>query len=183
MASILWRRIDFPGHDACRLLRDGTGWILDGVAVFADRAGATHLKYRVTCDATWRTQRGYVEGWIGERSVQLELEHVRAAWTVNGVTFAELGAELDLDLAFTPATNLTQLRRLDLSEGEAANVPVAWLDVSNATLSLLPQRYERRSATTYWYEAPSVGYRGLLVVDANGFVVHYPGLWEAEPSP
>jgi hypothetical protein len=31
----------------------------------------------------------------------------------------------------------------------------------------------------YWYEAPTVGYRGLLELDATGFIRRYPGLWES----
>jgi len=85
-----------------------------------------------------------------------------------------------LDLGFTPATNLSQLRRIALAEGQAADVPVAWLDVATGSLVALPQRYERRTASTYWYEAPSVGYADLLEVAPSGFVRRYPGLWEAE---
>jgi hypothetical protein len=88
---------------------------------------------------------------------------------------------VDLDLGFTPATNLLQLGRLALTEGQAADAPVAWLDVSAGTLEVLSQRYERRSATTYWYEAPGFGYAGLLEVAPTGFITRYPGLWEAEP--
>lgn len=72
------------------------------------------------------------------------------------------------------------LRRLALAVGQAADAPAAWLDVESGTLEHLPQRYERRSRTTYWYEAPSVGYAGLLEVAPSGFVRTYPGLCEAE---
>ncbi len=87
---------------------------------------------------------------------------------------------LDLDLGFTPATNALQIRRVALAEGQAADVPVAWLDVSAGTLELLQQRYERRAGATYWYEAPRFSYAALLEVTAAGFVRLYPGLWEME---
>ena len=58
--------------------------------------------------------------------------------------------------------------------------PVAWLDVSTATLTLLEQRYERRSETAYWYEAPRFTYAALIEVMPIGFVRRYPQLWEAE---
>ncbi len=67
----------------------------------------------------------------------------------------QLEACFDLDLGFTPATNLCQLRRLALGEGEGADSPVAWLDAAAGTLDLLHQRYERRRLETYWCEAPS----------------------------
>ena len=38
---------------------------------------------------------------------------------------------------------------------------------------------ERRSQTTYWYEASRFGYAALLEVAPTGFVQIYPDLWEA----
>jgi hypothetical protein len=180
--SILWRRLDAPGHDACRLDRIATGWRLEGMAVFRHERAAAQLVYRVSCDLEWRAQRGEVHGWLGADAVDLRV--VRAdtgAWTVNGEAVPDVGSCVDLDFGFTPATNLLQLQRLALHVGQAAQAPAAWLGVSTGRLELLPQRYERRAGATYWYEAPSVGYAALLEVAPNGFVRRYPGLWEAEP--
>ena len=87
---------------------------------------------------------------------------------------------VDLDLGFTPATNLLQLRRVALACGQAADVPVAWLNAAAGTLERLSQRYERRSARAYWYEAPRFRYAALLDVDPSGFVHRYPGLWQMQ---
>jgi hypothetical protein len=94
-----------------------------------------------------------------------------------------VGHCLDLDFGFTPSTNLLQLRRLALAVGQGVDAPAAWLDVSTGALTVLLQRYERRSDTTYWYEAPGFSYAALLEVDPVGFVRRYPGLWEAEVIP
>ena len=83
-------------------------------------------------------------------------------------------------LGFTPRHDLSQLRRLALAEGQAADVPVAWLDVSTGALDALAQRYERRSKLTYWYEAPRFNYAALLEVSPLGFVRRYPGLWDVQ---
>jgi hypothetical protein len=91
-----------------------------------------------------------------------------------------LGACPDLDFGFTPATNLPPLRRLALEVGQAAAAPAAWLDVAAEMLTLLPQRYGRRTEALYWYESPSVAYAVLLEVTPEGFVRRYPGLWEAQ---
>jgi hypothetical protein len=89
---------------------------------------------------------------------------------------------VDLDLGFTPATNLFPLRRLALRVGEAADAAAAWLDDEQWILRRLPQRYERRSADAWWYESHLGGYQGLLRVNDEGFVTEYPGLWQAEPD-
>ena len=181
MASVLWRRIDSPGHDACRLARHDAGWKLEGTAVFSLDGLPACLRYAAVCDASWRAQRGHVSGWIGDRSVEFVVERAAGRpWTLDGVDVHGLEHCLDLDFGFTPSTNLLQLRRLALPVGQGADAPAAWLDVSAGALSVLVQRYERRSDTTYWYEAPRFGYAELLEVDPVGFVRRYPGLWQTE---
>jgi hypothetical protein len=180
-ASTLWRRLDTPGHDACSLRQRETGWELDGTAVFAHEGAPARLAYKLACDDSWRTQSGDVTGVLGTEPIDINITRsAEGIWIRNGAVVPGLEACVDLDLGFTPATNLFQLRRLALNEGQAADAPVAWLDVSTGALDLLLQRYERRSPSTYWCEAPRFNYAALLEVSPLGFVLRYPGLWEAE---
>ena len=64
--SILWRRIDQPGHEAARLRYVGGSWQLEGTAVFADPGGDCRLDYQIECDADWRTVRGRVRSGMAE---------------------------------------------------------------------------------------------------------------------
>ncbi|HEU4629462.1 MAG TPA: putative glycolipid-binding domain-containing protein, partial [Gemmatimonadaceae bacterium] len=69
--TMLWRRLDVPGHDACRLERAAGGWRLDGAATFRHDDGPACLAYRVTCDEGWRSREGVVHGWLGARAIDL----------------------------------------------------------------------------------------------------------------
>jgi len=73
VASILWTRLDTPGHDACRLIEQHGGWELEGTAVFVKDGTPARLDYHIDCDASWRTRTGRVQGWIGARSLDLDL--------------------------------------------------------------------------------------------------------------
>jgi len=176
----LWRRLDTPGHDACRLQPADGGWRLDGSAVFLHEGEPARLDYQVTCDAGWRAELGHVRGFIGAR--ELDWRIVRepgGTWSVNGVAVPGLEACVDLDVGFTPATNVTLMRRVALVPGQAAEARVAWIDAPAGVLQALPQRYERRSERTYWYESSTSGYTALLELGPAGFIHRYPGLWEA----
>jgi hypothetical protein len=180
VASMLWRRLDGPGHDYCLLSEEAGRHRLQGKAVFLSDEGPAALAYSLECDGAWRSLGGRVSGWVGRRAVEFAISRSQhGSWLLNGEAIAGLETCLDLDYAFTPATNLPQLRRLALLPGQAADAPAAWLQVETGRLSLLPQRYERRDTATYWYEAPSTGYTGLLELAASGFVQLYPGLWQA----
>jgi hypothetical protein len=182
VASILWRRLDAPGHDACRLERTASAWQLDGAAVFRTESGRiAQLHYRVRCDLLWHTQWGTVRGWLGESAVDLSITRdARGHWKLNDEAVPDMSHCVGLDLGFTPATNLLQLRRLNLAAGESADAPAAWVDVEDGGLSELMQRYERRSDSTYAYEAKRFDYAEVLAVTAEGFVSDYPRLWAAE---
>ncbi|WP_232077153.1 putative glycolipid-binding domain-containing protein [Variovorax sp. PBL-E5] len=182
VASMLWRRLGTPGHDVCRLERAGEHWQIDGAAVFRGEDGrAAQLHYRVRCDRAWHTQWGTVRGWLGGEAIDLSIVHdAHGGWKLNDTPVPELGHCVDLDMGFTPATNLLQLRRLHLAPGEASDAPVAWIDLDNGSLAELHQRYERRSESGYWYTAPRFDYAAMLEVTGDGFVRSYPKLWEAE---
>ncbi|HYD53769.1 MAG TPA: putative glycolipid-binding domain-containing protein [Gemmatimonadaceae bacterium] len=179
----MWRRLDLPGHDACRLVPIEDGWRLEGVAVFRHAEGPASLRYRVDCDAAWRSRRGRVEGFVSEREVRVAIERVGTRWCIDGDEVGGLSRCEDLDFGFTPATNLLQIRRAAMAVGARVEVPVAWYDVDAGVggLSELQQWYERRSAERYWYEAPRFGFEGMLVIGPDGFARAYPPLWEAVP--
>jgi hypothetical protein len=180
-AFALWRRLDTAGHDACRLEELADGWQVEGTAVFLHEGAPARLAYQVVCDRAWVTRHGRVHGWLAEQLVDFTVGRTSGGvWTLNGEVVPGLERYVDLDLGFTPATNLLQLRRVALADGESADVPVAWIDAPPAGLTALPQRYERRDQLTYWYESPTADYAALLELAPNGFVRRYPGLWEME---
>jgi hypothetical protein len=101
---------------------------------------------------------------------------------MNGVAYPSVNGCVDLDLNFTPATNLMPLRRLNLPVNRAAEVRSAWLEWPAGTLTLLAQRYTRRSVAEYDYEADLPGgakFVAVLRVDPGGWVLDYGGLWRA----
>jgi uncharacterized protein len=180
VASILWTRLDTPGHDACRLMEKHGGWELEGTAVFVKDGTPARLDYNVACDASWLTRWGRVRGWIGGRAIDLYIARTApGSWTMNGDEALPSVECVDLDLGFTPATNLIPLRRLDLPVGERATTFAAWLDEGAARLEPVEQVYRRQAGSEYAYEAPRFQYKAVLEVDSTGFVRRYPTLWEA----
>jgi uncharacterized protein len=179
--TILWRRLDCPGHDACKLESVAGGFRLAGATAFRREGLPALLSYELTCDAEWRTREGGASGWFGGQAVDWRVERTAdGLWRLNGEAVTGLDDCADLDFGVTPATNFSQMRRIALGIGRAADVPVAWLDPFSGAFERLAQRYERRSEFSYWYEAPRFEYAELLEVRANGFIGSYPRLWLAE---
>jgi hypothetical protein len=173
----VWRQLDRPGCDAALLQLINGGRLLKGAASFEHDDGPAVVAYQVEVDARWRTRRGLISGFLGGKSIQHEIERDLSGWRLDGAAIAGLERLVDLDFGFTPATNVLQLSRIALAPGESAEVPVVWFDLNSASLTELPQGYERRGEASYGYEAPTIPYRALLEIAPSGFVRSYPGLW------
>ena len=181
--SVLWRRLDRPGHEACRLIAQQSGWHLVGTAVFVHERQSCRLDYLVVCDADWRTVSGTVSGWVGETPVEVKVV-VDAArrWQLNGVECPAVEGCIDLDLNFSPSTNLMPIRRSALAVGAEARVRAAWLRFPSFTLEPLDQLYRCTGPDTYRYESAGGRFVVDLRVNAAGFVTHYPPAWQVEDT-
>jgi hypothetical protein len=178
-----WKRLDHPGHDSCRLFKLPDGWRLSGAAVFRDENGPCHFLYDVFTDPAWKTRCAMVSGYLGRKPVALRIRSPEAGrWSVNGLRAKDVDGCIDIDLAFTPATNLIALRRLRLEVGQRAETTAAWLRFPEMRLARLFQRYRRTGRTEYRYEAPAENYAGTLLVQPSGAVILYPGFFEMVTS-
>jgi uncharacterized protein len=181
---MLWRRIDLPGHELARLDTLGDGWRLSGTAVFSSQQGPTRLDYAVICDSAWWTQSAHVAGTIGPHSVDIAVSVSRErTWYVNRVECRKVAACVDIDLGFSPSTNLLPIRRLALAVGEEAEVRAAWLPFPSLRFEPLSQLYRHEEERTWRYESGGGAFLKTLAVNATGFVTSYPELWEAEAVP
>jgi hypothetical protein len=179
--SVLWRWLDRPGHEAARLRFEHGEWHLTGSTVFAHEREPWRLDYRVICDAHWRTRSATIRGWAGERDVDLVVEADAAhRWRLNGAACPAVTGCIDVDLGFSPSTNLLAIRRLALALGQEAPVRAAWLTFPKLTLEPLEQRYRRTGETTYGYESRDGAFAAVLRVNEAGLVLDYPPFWRAE---
>lgn len=181
--SILWRRLDQPGHDSARVSEGPDGVLLEGTAVFAESGRPCRLDYRVVCDAQWRTSSARVNGWIDTSAIALDISvDSTRVWTMNGRVIAAVEGCIDVDLNFSPVTNLLPIRRTPLAIGGRIAVRAAWLRLPAETLEPLEQTYERLDEWRYRYESGGGAFVAVLETDAAGLVTRYPGLWEREPA-
>jgi hypothetical protein len=92
-----------------------------------------------------------------------------------------LAGARDIDLGFTPATNLMPLRRLP-DVGRMAT-RAAWLREPGGGLTVLDQSYTRERGHLVSYHAEQTGFSTQLKVGPHGFITLYPGFWEADHAP
>lgn len=117
-ASILWRRLDRPGHDAAWLRFEAGEWHLDGAAVWSDARGPAQIAYSLSCGEDWTSRSARLLGRVGGQGLSLSIRRGSGGeWRVNGDEVPGSHGLVDLDLGFTPATNTIALNRLKQAGG------------------------------------------------------------------
>ena len=178
--SIIWRRLDMPGHESVRIYGDPDGWYLDGATVFLYDGQACRLEYLIQCDPDWQTTFVTIDGWIGDEAVEVEISASDNGWYFNEEEVAGLEGCVDIDLNFSPVTNLLPIRRLNLAVGESKSVRAAWLRFPSFDLEVLDQIYTRVDANTIRYESRDGQFTAELKINGAGLVTDYPGYWTLE---
>ncbi len=179
--TILWRRIDLPGFESARMAAQPDGWQVTGTAVFADEGNPCRLNYQIDCAADWRTRSAMVVGWVGAEAINVRLSvDDELRWRVNDVEVPDVTGCIDVDLNFSPSTNLLPVRRLGLAVGQEGAVKAAWLRFPGFTLEPLEQVYLRLDERTYRYTSGGGSFVRDIRVTPSGFPALYPGLWELQ---
>lgn len=104
------------------------------------------------------------------------------SWRLNEKDYPDVAGCIDLDLNFSPSTNLLPIRRLGLAVGQEAEVRAAWLRFPSFRLEPLEQVYRRIDETSYRYESGGGRFVAELSVNEEGFVTNYPNIWETEEA-
>jgi len=188
-----WRRLDVPGREEARIGQTAEGWRLTGELEVEEAGVRAQLVYVIECARDWRTRRAVVTditgvtGSAARAGAPIQFDFAADGdghWTLNGAPLPLVEGALDIDLGFTPATNLLPIRRLDLAVGERADVRTAWVRFPKLRVEALEQSYQREAARVFRYDALVDGerFQARLDTDAFGRVLLYEGLWEAIPA-
>lgn len=139
---------------------------------------ASKVGYAIVCDAQWRMKNVQVSLMSEGKTSSLELRtNNQKHWWTGQKKVAMLRGYTDIDLGVTPATNTLPLQRLQLAEGQSAEVTAAWVRFPGLELQPLVQKYTRLGRTTYLYESRGGSYQSQLEVDEYGLVVNYANSW------
>ena len=181
--SIIWRRLDQPGHEWAQGSTTDDGTQFFGTAIFIDQGMRCCLDYLIDCDENGETVAVEVIGEAGDETIEIEISvDDHGSWTMNGEHQPQVGDCIDIDLNFSPFTNTLPIRRLDLEVGESENLSAAWLRFPSFKLERFEQTYTRTGENIYRYESQGGEFQRDLTVDEHGFVTEYPGIW-IEESP
>jgi hypothetical protein len=180
MHAAFWERADRPGKESFLLSEDDRGVRLEG-SLTLESEGSWRIRYEIAAGPDWDTRAARVEAEAGDVSRELVLEvDASRRWKspASGREIPELAGCVDVDVSFSPSTNVLPIRRLGLAVGESADVVAAWILLPRLDVKPLSQRYTRVAERRYRYESRGGVFAVELDVDARGLVLDYPPFWK-----
>jgi hypothetical protein len=179
MSSILWRRLDRVGMERAVLESAPDGFRLSGTVLLVESDGPIEVRYSVLTDTEGRTRTvgAHVQTPTGDRRLALKSDGA-GTWSAGDDPVLELYGAVDVDLAWTPATNTLAIRRLNLEIGESAEASTVYIAFPAHEIERRNHRYERLAPLRYRYR--SGDFETDLTVNEQGLVVAYPGRWTTE---
>jgi uncharacterized protein len=175
-ADIGWAALRWPGLEHVVVSADEDGCRAEGRLIMAE-TGLISVRYSLACGPGWRFRAVTltVTGAAG-RTVLTLARQPDGGWLADGRPRPDLGSCDDIDINCTPLTNTLPIRRLGWSAGRAHDIDVAYISVPELDVRKARQRYtELSSRMAFRYESGS--FQADLEVDADGFVLDYPGIW------
>jgi hypothetical protein len=164
-----WDVIGLAGLDLCRAELDAEHLWAGGTALVADPE-PFRVDYLVETGAGFVTERVSVSVEAGGGTRRVELHRGGSP---------ELEGRMDVDLAGLPLFNTLPVLRLGLlgrEEGTAHDIEAAFVGIPELEVVPSRQRYTVLGEGRVRYESLDSGFTADLEVDADGFVVTYPGL-------
>lgn len=177
-----WQAVDGVGLEHLLLQTTPSGIFADSWVIGEVEGEPFRLHYTIRCDPQWRTRV------VTAAVLTPELRHIEVTIDDEGVwtdrfnnAIEELDGCVDLDISATPFTNTLPIRRVPLRPGEAAVIEVAYLSIPDLEWRLSMQRYtclqKNKRNAHYRFESLRSGFETEIVVDDEGFVTEYPGLF------
>ncbi|MCD7034354.1 putative glycolipid-binding domain-containing protein [Metabacillus sp. GX 13764] len=169
--KIVWEKKAAFGCEYFKLA-DG---VASGTVIYQD--GESYLvNYSIELE-DWVTKRLTVRV-DGGASLELESDG-RGRWFKEGEELAELNGAIDPDIQATPFTNTLPINRNSWEIGEEKEFQMVYVEVPSLQVRKAEQRYtylgEKDGRRVFQYQSGS--FDAEVLVDGDGFVVEYPGLF------
>jgi len=134
--------------------------------------------YTIRTTPEWKTTAFEIRYTLNAAPHHVEARHENGQWIVNGVVREEFNNCIDIDITVTPFTNALPINRIDLQLNKPQQIEVLYVNVLENSIYPVRQQYTKKSGTRYNFQNVPNDFEADIIVDSEGFVVHYPELFE-----
>ena len=174
--SYRWTTEKGGGLEHVELDSGGADVTAEGVLIGPAGGRLFACSYALRCDERWQVRSLDVHV-AGQGTVCLRADGA-GNWTdANGTPLPALQGCTDIDLSGSPFTNTLPIRRLGDALRDRQEIRVAYIDLPKLDVQPASQAYTRLAPDRVRFDSLSRPFSAELEVDADGLVLHYPGLF------
>ena len=179
--TVLWQAAEGIGLEHVLLTEDSKGIHVQSSVIGVEENSPYCLQYQIHCDGRYqvRSMEAHV---IGGASLSLWTDGQGHWFDAQKQPITSIFGCIDVDITATPFTNTLPIRRVEWEVGQQQQFLMAYILVPTLETYADQQHYtclvRRDSGSIFLFESMSTGFTAQIVVDADGLVVDYPGLFK-----
>jgi len=179
--TAVWKAVEYPGMEYLHLRPMSNMMVADRVVIGVTAEGAFRLNYGIVYDDSYIVRVVWLK--LREQDELSLWNDERGNWyDRKGDLLPELKGCIDVDITATPFTNTLPIRRLSWQPGQTETLRMVYFSIPEVTVHADEQRYicveQTANGAVFRFEQVATGFTALLLVDRDGLVLDYPGLFE-----
>lgn len=180
-SDVMWTALNTHGYEHVRIDEGHPEWnVFDSMFVRVHEGQVHRGGYTLVCDKAFRTLE--IRFMVEEEPGKMNAKHLLASgdgrWAdAEGQPIPELEGCIDLDIQWSPLTNMLPIRRMKLQPGQEESIRVVYFPLPGLDIGVWEERYTGVDERTVRYASVTTDFQQDLTVDAEGFVTEYPGLF------
>lgn len=177
-SNLLWRGQEYDSLENCLVNTTENGTEITSAIVGSYGETIYRVEYRIKASPEWETVFFEIRSQHSDQINCYRYESDgKGNWLSEGKPAPQFEGCMDIDISLSPFTNTLAINRLKLSQNEAREIQVIYLDLLGQQIFPVRQKYTRLSETNYKYENVPNDFEAIITVDEMGLVLDYPQLF------
>ncbi|WP_078394848.1 putative glycolipid-binding domain-containing protein [Shouchella patagoniensis] len=172
--TILWKNEERVGYEHF-LMEENKGI---GTIIYVDDEKGHVVNYELKMEPNWLTRQLFVQ--VDHGKTLTLVSDGNGEWlNKDGQPLDDLKGAIDVDVESTPFSNTLPINRKIWKVGEKKTFDMVHVTIPELNVSKVKQiyTYEREEEGLRYFEYECRGYKNVICVDEDGFVVHYPNVF------
>jgi len=176
--NLIWSGIEYDSKEHCSITTRNGITTVDSVIVGSYQHDVYRVAYKLIINNKWQLTSVEINSLVNNKETNYHLRSDGTGnWTSHNIETAKFKGCIDIDISLTPFTNTLPINRLNLADGQSAQIKVLYFNLLEQQLKPLHQQYTCLSSTEYKYENIPNDFEAIITIDEQGLVVNYPQLF------
>lgn len=176
--SLIWKGLYYDSIESCIVDVSEKEIVIKSTIIGSHNSIRVTADYQIKTTPYWIVKSFEINYSFNKINRKISGVRSNAEWIIDGQAHNEFKNCVDIDITLTPFTNSLPINRLNLSIDQSKQIDVVYINILEDKLYPVKQQYAKKSLTQYNFQNVPNDFEADITVDKEGFVAHYPELFE-----